>query len=152
PRLSESFIAQEILSLERRGMDIEIWSLRRPTDGKVHGIHRAIRAPVRYLPEYVPEEPATGARAMARASRRSGGGGGLAAPGGGLVRDPSRNRVRRFAQAAVLAELLSPRVTQLHAHFLHTPASVARYASLLTGIPWSVSAHAKDIWTTPDWE
>ena len=37
-------------------------------------------------------------------------------------------------------------------HFLHTPASVARYASLMTGLPWSCSAHAKDIWTTPEWE
>ena len=35
---------------------------------------------------------------------------------------------------------------------LHTPASVARYASMLTGLPWTCSAHAKDIWTTPAWE
>jgi glycosyltransferase involved in cell wall biosynthesis len=40
----------------------------------------------------------------------------------------------------------------LHAHFIHTPGSVARYASLLSGLPWSCSAHAKDIWTTPQWE
>ena len=29
---------------------------------------------------------------------------------------------------------------------------MARYTSILTGIPWSVSAHAKDIWTSPNWE
>jgi len=40
----------------------------------------------------------------------------------------------------------------LHAHFIHTPASVASYASIIRGIPWTVSAHAKDIWTSPDWE
>ena len=40
----------------------------------------------------------------------------------------------------------------LHAHFIHTPASATRYASLLTGIPWTCSAHAKDIWTSRDWE
>ena len=40
----------------------------------------------------------------------------------------------------------------LHAHFIHTPASVARYASIMTGVPWTCSAHAKDIWTSPDWE
>jgi glycosyltransferase involved in cell wall biosynthesis len=40
----------------------------------------------------------------------------------------------------------------LHAHFLHTPASVTRYAAALCGLPWSVLAHAKDIWTTPEWE
>jgi glycosyltransferase involved in cell wall biosynthesis len=37
-------------------------------------------------------------------------------------------------------------------HYLHTPASVVRYAALLTGRSWTVSAHAKDIWTTPEWE
>jgi glycosyltransferase involved in cell wall biosynthesis len=40
----------------------------------------------------------------------------------------------------------------LHVHFIHTPASVAAYASLITGIPWTCSAHAKDIWTSPEWD
>ena len=43
-------------------------------------------------------------------------------------------------------------IDRLHAHFLHTPASVARYAATLLGLPWSGSAHAKDIWTTPAWD
>jgi len=43
-------------------------------------------------------------------------------------------------------------VNHLHAHFLHTPASVARYAALIMGLSWTVSAHAKDIWTVPAWE
>jgi glycosyltransferase involved in cell wall biosynthesis len=60
--------------------------------------------------------------------------------------------VRRFGQALVLAHEIEPTVTHLHAHFLHTPGSVARYTSLLTGLPWSVSAHAKDVWTIPQWE
>jgi glycosyltransferase involved in cell wall biosynthesis len=29
---------------------------------------------------------------------------------------------------------------------------VVRYAALLTGRSWTFSAHAKDIWTTPEWE
>jgi glycosyltransferase involved in cell wall biosynthesis len=52
----------------------------------------------------------------------------------------------------VLAAELAPDIHHLHAHFLHTPASVARYAAMLRGRPWSVSAHAKDIWTSPAWE
>ncbi|MEM9141173.1 MAG: glycosyltransferase family 4 protein, partial [Pseudomonadota bacterium] len=40
----------------------------------------------------------------------------------------------------------------LYAHFLHTPASVARYAAMIRGHGWGFSAHAKDIWTIPDWE
>ena len=64
-----------------------------------------------------------------------------------LRRDPSPNRVRRFGQALVLAHELDGQVVHLHAHFLHTPASVARYASILLDLPWSCSAHARDIWT-----
>jgi glycosyltransferase involved in cell wall biosynthesis len=52
----------------------------------------------------------------------------------------------------VLAAELPDDIAHLHAHFLHTPASVARYASLIAGLKWTVSAHAKDIWTLPAWE
>jgi glycosyltransferase involved in cell wall biosynthesis len=52
----------------------------------------------------------------------------------------------------VLANDLPTEIGGLHAHFLHTPASVARYAATMRNLPWSASAHAKDIWTMPDWE
>jgi glycosyltransferase involved in cell wall biosynthesis len=52
----------------------------------------------------------------------------------------------------VLAVELPAEIEQLHAHFLHTPASVARYASIMLELPWSCSAHAKDIYTSPQWE
>ena len=152
PRLSEAFIAQEIAALERRGLDILIVSLRRPTDERRHPVHREIRAEVRYLPEYLLREPLRVLRAWftvrkwptyptARAQWLR-----------DLARDPTPNRLRRFGQALVLAAELPRDVKRLHAHFLHTPASVARYAALLRGLPWSGSAHAKDIWTTPEWE
>ncbi|MBM3489683.1 MAG: glycosyltransferase family 4 protein [Alphaproteobacteria bacterium] len=152
PRLSESFIAQEILALERRGLDIRIVSLRRPTERKRHPVHAAIRASVLYLPEYLYREPlrVLGAWWRQRRNPRY-----PAARRQWLKdwrRDPSPNRGRRFAQALVLADELSPEIGHLHAHFLHTPASVTRYAALLTGLAWSGSAHAKDVWTTPDWE
>ncbi|MGH7006446.1 MAG: glycosyltransferase family 4 protein, partial [Alphaproteobacteria bacterium] len=54
--------------------------------------------------------------------------------------------------ACVLAAEMPGEIASIHAHFLHTPASVARYAATMRGLPWSASAHAKDIWTTPDWE
>ncbi|ANK80358.1 MAG: colanic acid biosynthesis glycosyltransferase WcaL [Rhizobiales bacterium NRL2] len=152
PRLSETFIAQEIRALERRGLAIDIWSLRHPTDQAVHPVHDEIKAPVAYLPEYLRDEPERVRRAIAACR-------GLPAYGQVLklwerdfARDPTTNRVRRLGQAFVMAAELPPDVAWLHAHFLHTPASVARYAALLRGLPWSVSAHAKDIWTSPEWE
>ena len=57
PRLSETFIAQEILALEQRGLDILIVSLRHPTDPAMHPVHGQIRAPVLYVPEYLKDEP-----------------------------------------------------------------------------------------------
>lgn len=152
PRLSETFIAQELLALERQGLPLAIWSLRQPTDRTRHPIHAEIRAPVAYLPEYLHQAPRRVLSALAWASRRPGFGRLVLLFLRDLRRDPSASRVRRFGQALVLAREVPASVTHLHVHFLHTPASVARYAARLTGRRWSVSAHAKDIWTTPDWE
>ena len=152
PRLSETFIAQEIAALERLGLPILIVSLRHPTDSQVHPIHAEIKAPVVYLPEYLYNDPLRVLRAWWRVRRLPGYG---AARGQWLRdwwRDRSANRGRRFGQALVLAAALPADVVRLHAHFLHTPASVTRYAAMVRGLPWSGSAHAKDIWTSPQWE
>ncbi len=152
PRLSESFIAQEIVALEQRGMEIVIVSLRHPTDPAIHPIHDEIKATVLYLPEYLYQEPQRVVRAWANARRSPNYAATRDMWRRDLRRDRSASRIRRFGQAMVLGCELKDKVRHLHAHFLHTPASVARYASALMGIPWSCSAHAKDIWTTPLWE
>ncbi|MBV9219035.1 MAG: glycosyltransferase [Methylobacteriaceae bacterium] len=152
PRLSETFIAQEILGLERAGFRLHIVSLRRPTDATVHPVHRQIGASVTYLCEYLHEAPLRVLRSFWRVRRRPGLRAALAAFLRDFRRDPSRNRLRRFGQALVLAAELPADAKRLHAHFIHTPASATRYASLVLGLPWSCSAHAKDIWTTPDWD
>jgi len=152
PRLSEAFIAQELRALEQRGIDLALYSLRHPSDRSVHPIHDEIVAPVVYLPEYLHDEPARVWRAWRRARSLPGYREARAAWRRDLVRDPSRNRIRRFGQALVLAAEMPAQIVHLHAHFLHTPASVARYAALLRGLAWSCSAHAKDIWTIPEWE
>lgn len=152
PRLSETFIAQEILGLERRGVSLEIWSLRHPTERLVHPLNEAIGARVSYLPEYLHRGPVRVLRGALAALRRPGLGLFLRTALRDLRRDPTPNRLRRLGQALVLARELPGEVGHLHVHYLHTPASVVRYAALLRALPWSFSAHAKDIWTTPDWE
>jgi len=152
PRLSETFIAQEIAALERRGLDIVIVSLRRPTESRRHRVHDEIRAALLYLPEYLLLEPWRVLRAWWKVRRLPAYARVRALGWKDLKRDPTPNRMRRFGQALVLAAELPKDVGRLHAHFLHTPASVTRYAALLLGLPWTGSAHAKDIWTTPEWE
>ena len=152
PRLSETFIAQELLGLQQRGLPFEIWSLRHPTDAAKHLMHQQITAPVRYLPEYLHDEPARVARGLLAALLRPGLLQLLPVFLRDLARDRTRNRWRRFGQACVMAHELPRDITHLHVHYLHTPASVIRYAALLGGLTWSFSAHAKDIWTTEDWE
>jgi glycosyltransferase involved in cell wall biosynthesis len=152
PRLSETFIAQELLGLERAGFNLELVAMRRPTDKKRHPVHDEIRAKVWYLPEYLHEEPWRVLKALAKVARRPGFSKALSAFLKDFGRDLSRNRFRRFGQAAVLVAEWPHDAEWLHVHFIHTPASVARYASMIGDIPWTVSAHAKDIWTSPDWE
>jgi glycosyltransferase involved in cell wall biosynthesis len=152
PRLSETFIAQELLGLERAGLDLVLVSLRHPTDRKRHPVHDEIKAPVFYLPEYLHQEPIRVLRGLFRSFRAPGFGAALRQFLKDLPRDFSRNRFRRFGQAAVLVGEWPEDGGWLHAHFIHTPASVANYASRMLDIPWTVSAHAKDIWTSEDWE
>jgi glycosyltransferase involved in cell wall biosynthesis len=152
PRLSETFIAQEILGLEERGIDLDIWSLRHPTEKTVHPMHRRIGAPVSYLPEYLYREPLRVLRGLCWSVRQPQFKTLMQVFWRDLRRDLTPNRLRRLGQAFVMARELPDEVAHLHVHYLHTPASVVRYAALLTGRTWTFSAHAKDIWTTPDWE
>jgi glycosyltransferase involved in cell wall biosynthesis len=152
PRLSETFIAQELLGLERRGFAIDIWALRRPTDSALNAQNREVKATPRYLPEYLYQEPLRVMQGLVHAMKLAGWWRMLRVFLRDLRRDLTANRIRRLGQACVLARELDPSIRHLHVHYLHTPCSVVRYAALLTGRSFSFSAHAKDIWTTPEWE
>ena len=152
PRLSESFIAQEVLALERLGFQIDLYSLRHPTDTSVSAFQKQITATVAYLPEYLHQEPLRVFQGWRSARTLPGFAHARTMFYKDLRRDPTRNRMRRFGQAMVLASEIAPHTRRLHAQFLHTPCSVTRYAALMLQSPFSFSAHAKDIWTTPDWE
>ena len=152
PRLSETFIAQEILNLQKVGLQLNLVSLRHPTDTKRHPVHREITAPVTYLPEYVHDEPKRCFAAWRKARTLPGYAKARSIWLKDLRRDLTRNRVRRFVQAMVAATELSGDIKMLYGHFIHTPGSVTRYTALMRGLPFAISAHAKDIWTSPDWE
>lgn len=134
PRLSETFIVNELLAHERAGGQIDIFSLRPPTGGRFHPDIGEIRAAVTYL-------PASGLRAtdLWRALREG--------DAGELVADPDAADVRDALQAVLLAREVRARgVEHLHAHFASSAAAVTRLAARLAGVTYSVTAHAKDIY------
>lgn len=155
PRISESFISTEILLLESLGIPIQIFSLRRPRESFTHQSVQKIQAPVTYTPEYVLPHFRTLMASNLRLWRRLGGRYArcLARAASRALERKKTATLRHFLQAGHLAHLrlMDGRVTHLHAHFCHTPTSVALFASELTGLPFSFTGHAKDIYTSePD--
>ena len=61
---------------------------------------------------------------------------------------PRKVYLKEFLQAAAIADKLShaPDVRHLHAHFCHGAATVTWLVSMMTGLPFSFTAHAKDIY------
>lgn len=151
PRLSETFIARELAALEARGLAFSLHALRHPGgDADLTGYRPSCG--VHYLPEYLHTAPVEVARAVIAAARLPGFSACLASLLADFRRDPTRARLRRFGQAAVLACALAGRARHIHCHFAHSPGSVTRYAAMMLGITYSLSTHARDVWTDPDWD
>ncbi|MBE2234841.1 MAG: glycosyltransferase [Anaerolinea sp.] len=144
PRFSETFIVNEILELERQGVDVRIYSLRKPDDGRFHPNLARVKANVVYAPQYPQMEPErVRAAHLAVAAARPAEYAALRAHAEGLAQPFG---LKRFLQAGVIAaHLLRQPVDALHAHFASSATRVANMAARLTGIPYSFTAHAKDI-------
>jgi glycosyltransferase involved in cell wall biosynthesis len=148
PRLSETFVMGDLLGLEAAGARLHVFSLRRPEVELAHEAVQHLRARVEYLPEIPGRQLRLLLRAIqvalfARDPRRFTRG--LAE----IYASPDYSRAR-LQQALLLARRLdrigSP---PLYVHFAHKPATVGRFAALLLGLPFAISAHAVDIWITP---
>jgi colanic acid/amylovoran biosynthesis glycosyltransferase len=141
PRLSESFVLRELLELEAQGERILIDALLPPEVGPRHGEIARLRAPVRYLPR----RPRLRQPSVASAHLRVG----LRSPlvWARLAARARRHGIwRRFVQAGLTADRARREgVRHLHAHFATAAAEVARDAATLARRPFTVTAHAKDI-------
>ena len=145
PRLSETFILHEVLELERQGLPLRIISLLEPA-GKINKAVQDVQAPVTYIPHGFPFGMLI---LLAAATRRF-----LKHPWtflrtclAAIVRFHHPATPRHLFYAAYLATQLEQEgITHLHAHYANTPATVALLAHQFTGIPYSFTAHAKDIY------
>lgn len=148
PRLSATFIYREVFELNRRGINIVNYSLRKPDPSEFSsealklyentyyllpiqftGLFRShisflVRKPVSYFTALI--KMLTG------------------------THKKKSDRVRsllHFGEGVFLAnKMVEDRVSHIHAHYASQPASVARVVHMLTGLPYSFSGHAHDIW------
>lgn len=144
PRFSETFILNEILELEHRGVRVVVFSMKPPDEPmRQPGVAR-VSARVHVIP------PLRGSGARTH----------LACHARCLMRSPLRYlRTLRFVvgrgtraarQKFLVAPFIVDRarregVEHIHAHFASGPARQAKFVSLLSGTPFSFTAHAKDL-------
>jgi glycosyltransferase involved in cell wall biosynthesis len=167
PRLSETFIASEIHRLEQQGLPLRLFVLKRDEEHEPHPVVGRIAARPAYLP---PAGPVTGTSLLrwlaaylpgflpgllrVAAWRPIGLGRAARAAVVQTLRArrpaswPPKGYVRDFLRASALADHLrmAPDVRHLHAHFCHQTTTVAWLASLMTGVPFSFTAHARDLY------
>jgi colanic acid/amylovoran biosynthesis glycosyltransferase len=152
PKVSETFITGQIAELDRQGVDLAVFSLQRPKIGGPSQPEEATVLPfTRYLPtgrsRMLPlaaaalaalvRTPRRAAPAMWWAARRS-------------LAGRTTGDLLRFGQAAYIAKRLPASASHIHAHFAHGPATCAALVSRLSGVPYSFTAHARDIFEYGD--
>jgi glycosyltransferase involved in cell wall biosynthesis len=143
PRLSQTFVLNEILALEWLGVPVRIFSIKDPGEGPVHAGVAQVRAVVHYvsLRRHWGSILAANYRFVRRQPGRY---------ASCLVKAVAYHRwgvLKHFFQAALLADLLRRQpVARLHAHFATAPALVAMFTHWLADTPYSFTAHARDIY------
>lgn len=153
PRISETFISNEILLLERFGFSMHLFPMRQPRENFSHASVKQIKAQVDYLPtELLPEFSRLLIPNIFLAFKRSGNyKKALYFAQEGISKGSELSTLKHLLQAGYLANnhlLTGTRIGHLHGHFAHSPTSVTLFSSLLSGIPFSFTAHAKDIYTS----
>lgn len=144
PRLSETFILNEFLELRREGVDVELIAIMDPHEPRSHPEALALVPEVTYLQT---GSIASVWPAVLRTARRHPWGT-LKAMGWTLTRHTVA-AARNCVHALVLVDHLDETGAEhLHAHFLHSPAALAYVVRKVTGRRYSLSGHAKDIYTT----
>lgn len=141
PRFSETFIVTEILAREARGEQIEIFALRHSTDPRVHPELARVNAPLHYVPR--PFKASEAWEVLVRAQRVVPDFGARMAA---LLPDLEVSEASEVHQGLDLAaSVVENGITHLHCHFANLSVKVAEIASRLTGVPYSVTTHAKDL-------
>jgi len=139
PRLSQTFILTEVLALERAGLDLTLFSLRRPKAEPKHVTFSRVRSAIHPVPR---EHPGTFELREAVLERAAS----MGREGGAEFDEAKREPPEIVAQALWLADAVDRiGLTHLHAHFATSAAATARLAARWSGVSFSFTAHARDI-------
>jgi glycosyltransferase involved in cell wall biosynthesis len=151
PKLSETFILNEILELERQGVSLHLFSLRRSPKDKVHPDVARVRAQVTYIPSLLPEFHIQDAFLLLKAHVQL------------FWKNPQRylrawkfhrhrpesKRLNEFLQGGYLATVLQKLgIHHVQAHFANVPTATTEIAQQFSDISYNIFAHAKDIYLT----
>ncbi len=135
PRVSETFVINEIRALEGLGEEPCVFSLHHGDGAVPHRILHELRSPVLHVEDNLPPDDEVG-RARRQLERQ-------------LAVDAVQAEVlpRKYVRLALsLATTMRARgVGHLHAHFASRAGHVAALAAALAGCEYSMTAHAKDI-------
>ena len=160
PRLSQTFIVNEILALEQLGLNLHLFAITNPHEPIVQEYVTQVRAPVEYLEDAAKRERAAVRAEHAWAEQQ--------APAryaemrsyveqSSWLDDgyTSASRFECLDYAVHLAGLLERErsagrpIDHLHAHFAHDPTLIALLVHMLTGASFSFTAHARDLVQIP---
>lgn len=157
PRLSQTFIVNEIVALQRLGVPIHVFALTNPQETIVQPQVAQVRPPVQYLDAHLNRTRSAHTRMALRHPLR------YLTTLWYVLRHreldrgyTTSSRFRCLTYAVVLASLLrreeqrsGTRLRHLHAHFAHDPTLIALLLHKLTGMSYSFTAHARDLYQIP---
>ena len=143
PSFGQTFCYREVAELERQGMKVHVYSIRRPADEPKQDWDRELVGRVHYLPE---EGPLV--REVDHALRE------------GKVSSAAREAIEKWGRQTdflrlyqavyVGMRLRQDGLTRVHAHFAGMAARTAFWIEQFFGVPYSLTAHANDIFAPRD--
>lgn len=146
PKLTETFVLDEILELERSGVSVEVFPLWRESADVVHPEARPVVSRAHFTPTLDAAILGDNARCLLRAPARYLGT--LATLVRANLRSPRflAGALAIFPKACSFAvRMRALDVQHVHAHFASHPAAAAFVVGRLAGIPWSFTAHGSDL-------
>lgn len=143
PRLSETFVVNELLGVERAGVAVTVFSLRPADDEPRHAMLDQLTAEVLEVPRR--RKVSLGTMLSEVAHRHGADTADRLAAFMGMI--PLDRQTSVLSQGMALADEVTARgLHHLHAHFVTVAAHTAHVAHVITGVTYSITAHAKDIY------